>query len=64
MKCRQEVWQFAASVTGAREVKRTIVSIDIDPKSGSQIPTGREVKYYRTDPGETLEQIYDENAAQ
>jgi hypothetical protein len=64
VRCRQETWGFSASVRGAREVKRTIVSIDIDPKSGSQIPAGREVKYYRIDPGEVLEEIYDQNAAQ
>jgi hypothetical protein len=64
VKCRQEVWGFSASVRGAREVKRTIVFIDIEPKSNSQIPAGREVKYYRIDPGEALEEIYDENAAQ
>jgi hypothetical protein len=64
VKCRQEVWGFAASVRGAREVKRTIVFIDIEPKSNSQIPAGREVKYYRIEPDEALEEIYDQNAAQ
>jgi hypothetical protein len=64
VKCRQEIWGFAASVRGAREVKRTIIFIDIEPKSGRQIPAGREVKYYRIDAGEALEEIYDQNAAQ
>jgi hypothetical protein len=45
-------------------VKRTIVVVEIESKSGSQIPIGREVKYYQLDVGETLEEIYDENAAQ
>jgi hypothetical protein len=64
VRCRQEVWGFATSVKGAREVKRTILLIDIEPKSENQIPAGREVKYYRIDAGEALEEIYDQNAAQ
>jgi hypothetical protein len=64
LRCREEVWRFAASVRGAREVNRTIVSIDLEPKSGRQTPAAREVKHYRIEPGETLEEIYDQNAAQ
>jgi hypothetical protein len=45
-------------------VNRTIVSIDLEPKSGRQTPAAREVKHYRIEPGETLEEIYDQNAAQ
>ncbi|MGD1069141.1 MAG: hypothetical protein ABSB15_03290 [Bryobacteraceae bacterium] len=61
---KQEVWRIAGSVRGAREAKRTIVFIDVAPATGSQIPTAKEVKYYKADPGEQLEEIYDENAAQ
>jgi hypothetical protein len=49
---------------GVREVKRTIVFIDIDPQRGTQLPISREVKYYELETGETLEEIYDQNAAQ
>lgn len=64
IRCRQEIWRLAASLRGGRQVKRTIVFIDLGPKTGSQIPASREVKYYRIDAGENLENIYDENAAQ
>jgi hypothetical protein len=64
VRLRQEVWRIDASAQGVRQVKRTIVVVEIDSKSGSQIPTGREVKYYQLDVGDTLEGIYDENAAQ
>jgi hypothetical protein len=63
-ECKQEVWRIAASIHGSREAIRTIVSIDIEAKSGNQIPVGREVKYYPLSPGDPLERIYDENAAQ
>jgi len=61
---RQEVWTVAASDGGAREVKRTVDFIDIKPGSGAQVPAGRVVKHYRLDPGETLEEVYDEFASQ
>jgi hypothetical protein len=64
VRLRQEVWRIEASAQGVRQVKRTIVVVEINSKSGSQIPTGREVKYYQLDAGDTLEEIYDENAAQ
>jgi hypothetical protein len=52
----QELWQFE----GARQVKRTIMRIDIDARTGSQVMNGREVRYYRMEAGDTLEGIYDE----
>jgi hypothetical protein len=63
LKCRQEIWRFTGSVKAQRQVKRTIVFIDLGPKTGIQIPTAREVKYYQVDAGENLENVYDENAA-
>jgi hypothetical protein len=64
VKCRQEVWRVEGWRGTGRRVRRTIVLVDIEPKSGAQLPASNEVKYYPIDPGETLEQIYDENAAQ
>jgi hypothetical protein len=64
VRFRQEVWRLEGSPRGARRVKRTIVFIDVAPGTGSQVPTAQEVKYYRIEPGEALEEIYDENAAQ
>jgi hypothetical protein len=61
---KQEVWRIEGSPQGFREVKRTIVAVEIESKSGSQVPLKREVKYYPLDPGDSLEEIYDENAAQ
>jgi hypothetical protein len=61
---RQEIWTFALSPTGFREVKRTVVLFEIDPLTGVQVPSGREVKYYRIEPGETLEEAYEEYASQ
>jgi hypothetical protein len=63
-KFKQEVWRIAGTVRGTREAKRTIVFIDVAPATGNQVPTGKEVKYYKVDPGEPLEEVYDENAAQ
>jgi hypothetical protein len=62
-RCKQEVWHIVA-FGGASQVKRAIVFIDIDPKTGSQIPTGGETKYYRMEPGDTLEAVYDEYSSQ
>jgi len=45
-------------------VKRTVDSIDIEPKTGNQVRAGREVKYYPVGAADSLESIYDENAAQ
>jgi hypothetical protein len=64
VRLRQEVWRIEASAQGVRQVKRNIVIVEIESKSGNQISTGREVKSYQLDAGETLEEIYDENAAQ
>ena len=38
LKCRQEIWRFTGSVKAQRQVKRTIVFIDLGPKTGIQIP--------------------------
>lgn len=61
---KQEVWRIEGSPQGFRQVRRSIVTVEIQSKSGSQVPLGREVKYYPLDPGDSLEEIYDENAAQ
>jgi hypothetical protein len=61
---RQEIWTVEGSVPGARQVIRTIVLVDVDSKSGSQIPAARELKSYPIDACDSLEEIYDENAAQ
>jgi hypothetical protein len=58
------VWRVTASSRGTRELKRTITFIELNPATGFQIPTGREVKYYPIATDELLEEIFDENAAQ
>jgi len=60
---RQEIWKFDAGAKGIRQVKRTVVMLDIDPQTGVQLPLSREVKYYRAEAGESLEEIYDEYAS-
>jgi len=60
---RQEIWKIDAATKGARKVSRTIVLLSIDPKTSIQVPVSREVKYYRMESGDSLEEIYDENAA-
>ena len=62
--CRQEVWRLDGSVKNMRRVKRTIDVVDIEPKTGSQKRASREMKYYPVSLGETLEGVFDENAAQ
>jgi hypothetical protein len=63
-KCRQEIWLLTGPVRGTRQVTRAIVFIDVETKSGNQIPTGKEVRSYPFGTDDTLEGIYDENAAQ
>jgi hypothetical protein len=64
VRCRQEVWRLAGWVKRDRQVKRTVVFVDIGSNTGSQIPTAREVRYYRAGPEDILEGIYDQYAAQ
>ena len=64
VRCRQEVWQMAGWIKRDRQVKRTIVFVDIGRKTASQIPAAREVRYYRAGPEDILEAVYDEYAAQ
>ncbi len=61
--CRQETWRMETAPKGLRTVRRTTLLLHIDPKTGIQLPVSREVKYYRMESGDSLEQIYDENAA-
>ena len=56
--------RFPLLLQGTRQVKRTIAFVDIEPNTGTQISSGLQSKYYRIGPGDTLEGIYDENAAQ
>jgi hypothetical protein len=60
VRCKQEVWRRTASLQGVGQVKRTIVRIDIESKTGSQIPTGKDVKYYLLEAGDAMEEIYDQ----
>ena len=64
VRCRQEVWRLEGSVKNMRRVKRTIDVVDIERKTGIQTRASREMKYYPAGPGETLEGVFDENAAQ
>ena len=64
VRCRQEVWRMAGWIKSERQVKRTIVFVDIGKKTASQIPAAREVRYYRAGPEDILEAVYDEYAAQ
>jgi len=63
VRCRQEIWHLTI-FGNVGDVKRTIVTIDIDVRTGNQAPVDREVRHYAAEPGETLEEVYDENAAQ
>jgi hypothetical protein len=45
-------------------VKRNIVTLDIDPETWRETLVSSDAKFYPIDPGELLEEIYDENAAQ
>ena len=60
---RQEIWRIDPASKGPRRVSRTIVLVNIDPKTNIQVPVSREVKYYRIESGDSLEEIYDENAS-
>ncbi len=64
IRFRQEVWILLESPQGSRQVKRSIVNLDIDPRQWRQTLVSSDVKFYPIDPGELLEEIYDENAAQ
>jgi hypothetical protein len=63
-RCRQEIWRMATSARGSLEVKRTIDFIEIDPHTGDQTRVSGEIQFYRVGSGDSLESIYDENAAQ
>jgi hypothetical protein len=58
-RCKQEIW-----ILSGREVRRTISLIEIETGSGHQMCASREVKIYPVRAGDTLESIFDENAAQ
>jgi hypothetical protein len=61
---RQVANDLDDAVKRTRQVTRTIILVVIDSKSGSQIPASRELKSYPVEAGDSLEEIYDENAAQ
>jgi len=61
--CLQEVWRMEGAPVGDREVKRTVSLILIDPQTGSQTRVAGATRYYKAPPGDILEEIFDEYAA-
>jgi len=63
VRCLQEVWRMESGMTGTREVRRSVSLILIDPRTGNQTRAGGATKFYKAPPGDLLEEIYDEYAA-
>ncbi len=63
VRCLQEVWRMESGMTGTREVRRSVSLILIDPSTGIQTRAGGATKFYKAPPGDLLEEIYDEYAA-
>jgi len=63
VRCLQEVWRMESGMTGTREVRRSVSLILIDPRTGTQTRAGGATKFYKAPPGDLLEEIYDEYAA-
>jgi hypothetical protein len=63
VRCLQEVWRMESGMTGTREVRRTVSLILIDPRTGIQTHAGGATKFYKAPPGDLLEEVYDEYAA-
>ena len=61
--CLQEVWRMEGALMGDREVKRTVSLILVDPQTGNQTRVGSATRYYKVPPGDILEEIFDEYAA-
>ena len=49
---------------GASSVRRTATVMVIDPTTGAQTRAASSTKYYPIGPGDILEEIYDQYAAQ
>jgi hypothetical protein len=64
VRFRQEVWLLESPAQGQRQVRRNIVTLDLDPKAWRETLVSSDANFYPIDPGELLEEIYDENAAQ
>jgi hypothetical protein len=61
--CLQEIWRMETKSIGTREVRRIVSLILIDPQTGSQTRVGGATRYYKASDGDSLEEIFDENAA-
>jgi len=61
--CLQEVWRMEGGMTGTREVRRMVSLILIDPGTGNQTRVDGGARYYKASQGDTLEEIFDEYAA-
>lgn len=59
----QEIWQPAKSMPELRGVQRTAVLVTVDPKTGVQTIAGAKTTYYSAAPGDPIEQVFDEHAA-
>jgi hypothetical protein len=46
-----------------RGVQRTAVLVTVDPKTGVQTIAGAKTTYYSAAPGDPIEQVFDEHAA-
>jgi hypothetical protein len=61
--CLQEIWRMETRLNGTREVRRVVSLILIEPQTGNQTRVGGGTRYYRASDGDSLEEIFDENAA-
>jgi hypothetical protein len=63
VRCLQEIWRMESRMPGTREVMRTVTLILIDPRTGNQVTAGARTILYAAPPGNLLEEIFDEYAA-
>jgi hypothetical protein len=63
VKCLEEIWRMESGVPGTRQVRRVVSLIQIDPRTGVQTRAGVATTFYKASPGDLLEEIFDEYAA-
>jgi len=59
----QEIWRSAKPMPGLRGVQRTAVLVSVDPKTGAQMIVDAKTTYYSAAPGDPIEEVFDEHAA-
>ena len=63
VRCLQEVWRMESRMPGTREVRRIVTLILIDPRTGNQTTADTRTTLYMAPPGNLLEEVFDEYAA-